>query len=66
MKTVELEPRIIRKAVAETYVGGPAVLTALQVRGFVKAFPSAGKLVLFDRRKLDLALDRWEIEGGNV
>jgi hypothetical protein len=63
MRRIEIEPRILRKVLAETYLGSPLLLEQLVKTGEVRPLPNSGKLQLFDRKDLDAAIDRVKIHG---
>lgn len=59
----EIEPRVLRRQLAEDYLGGAAMLERLIAAGEVQPLKAGGKLLLFDRRDLDAAVDRVKVRG---
>jgi hypothetical protein len=58
-----LQPRLLRKDDAETYVGGRRNLEALRKAKWIKPVVQHNCNTTFDRHDLDLAIDRAKIEG---
>jgi len=60
---VQLIPRLMRKPIAEAYVGGQQNLKAFVRCGWVKPLICHKSNTSYDIRDLDLAIDRLKVEG---
>jgi len=58
-----IQPRLLRKDDAETYVGGRRNLEALRKVGWIKPLIQHKSNTTFDRIKLDQVIDRADLEG---
>jgi hypothetical protein len=65
MKYAELAivPRVLRLPQARQYVGGEANLNSLTKAGWVKPLIQHSKNTSYDRKALDLAVDRANLDG---
>lgn len=50
-------PRLVRRKVAEVYVGGAVVLQELEEEGLVQPARQTARSALYDSRDLDAAVD---------